>query len=55
MMQSLIESVKFWFKNQAKRAAMTEEERYLSESLDLADFEARPAAACGQHGECRES
>ncbi len=41
MMQSLIESVKFWFKNQAKRAAMTEEERYLSESTDLTDFEAR--------------
>ena len=40
-MQSLIESAKTWFAKQAKRAAMSEEERYLSDSIDLVDFEAR--------------
>ena len=41
MMQLLLKSVKNWFTKQAKRAAMTEEERYLSDSIDLVDFEAR--------------
>ena len=40
-MKSLLKSVKSWIGNQAKRAAMSEEERYLSDSIDLADFEAR--------------
>ena len=40
-MQSLLKSVKSWITKQAKRAAMSEEERYLSDSIDLVDFEAR--------------
>jgi hypothetical protein len=40
-MQSLIESVKTWFVKQAQRAGMTEEERYLSDSVDLVDLENR--------------
>ena len=40
-MQSLIESAKHWLIKQTKRAAMSEEERYLSDSIDLVDFEAR--------------
>ena len=40
-MQSLIEFAKSWLTKQVKRATMTQEERYLSESIDLADFEAR--------------
>ena len=41
MMQSLIESAKTWFVKQAQRAGMTEEERYLSDSVDLVDLENR--------------
>jgi hypothetical protein len=41
MMQSLLKSVKSWIGKQTKRAAMSDEERYLSDSIDLADFEAR--------------
>jgi len=37
-MQSLIESAKTWFVKQAQRAGMTEEERYLSDSVDLVDL-----------------
>jgi len=40
-MQSLIESAKTWFVKQAQRAGMTEEERYLSDSVDLVDLENR--------------
>jgi hypothetical protein len=40
-MQSFLKSVKSWFAKQAQRAAMSEEERYLSDSVDLVDFEAR--------------
>ena len=40
-MQSLIESAKTWFAKQVKRAGMTEEERYLSDSVDLVDLENR--------------
>jgi hypothetical protein len=41
LMKSLLKSVKSWIGKQAKRAAMSDEERYLSDSIDLADFEAR--------------
>ncbi len=41
MMQSFAKSVKNYITNAIKRAAMTDEERYLSDSVDLADFEAR--------------
>ena len=40
-MQSLLKSVKSWLPKQAKRAAMTAEERYLSDSTDLVDLEGR--------------
>ena len=40
-MQSFLKSAKHWFIKQTKRAAMSEEERYLSDSIDLVDFEAR--------------
>ena len=41
MMQSFLKSVKSWIDKQSKRAAMSDEERYLSDSVDLADFEER--------------
>ena len=40
-MQSLIESAKDYITNAIKRASMTEEERYLSDSIDLVDLENR--------------
>ena len=41
MIKSLLKSVKQAFTKAARRAAMSDEERYLSDSIDLADFEAR--------------
>ena len=40
-MQSLIESAKNWLIKAINRASMSDEERYLSDSIDLVDFEAR--------------
>jgi hypothetical protein len=41
MMQSFAKSVKNYIVNAIKRAAMTDEERYLSDSVDLVDLEQR--------------
>ena len=41
MMRSLLKSVKQAFAKAARRASMSDEERYLSDSIDLADFEER--------------
>ena len=41
MMRSLLKSVKQAFAKAAQRASMSDEERYLSDSIDLADFEER--------------
>lgn len=40
-MLSFLKFVKGAFQKAAKRAAMSDEERYLSDSIDLQDFEAR--------------
>jgi hypothetical protein len=40
-MQSLLKSAKNWLTEAINRASMSDEERYLSDSIDLADFEAR--------------
>lgn len=40
-MRSFLKSVKGYFQKAVKRAAMSDEERYLSDSIDLQDFEAR--------------
>lgn len=40
-MQSLLKSAKNWLIKAINRASMSDEERYLSDSIDLVDFEAR--------------
>jgi hypothetical protein len=48
-MKSFLKSVKSWIGKQTKRAAMSDEERYLSDSIDLADFEARQQCMVKHH------